>query len=225
MRELAILRPEPGASLTAQAARALGLQPILMPLFKIEAIVWTAPDPSSFDALLITSANAIRCGGPELRKLVALPVYAVGEATAGTTRGAGFKVASVGRGGIDVLLASIPPDLRLLHLCGADRRKPSSFTPSLTTLSVYRSAELPLPVNFTAIEGAVVAVHSPRAGERLAKLTDSSQLARDRTQIAALSAEAAQATGEGWLRVEAADEPNERALLALAARLCQNTER
>ena len=61
MRRLLVLRPEPGASATAGRARTLGLDPVLMPLFEIEPIAWTAPDPAGFDALLLTSANAVRC--------------------------------------------------------------------------------------------------------------------------------------------------------------------
>jgi uroporphyrinogen-III synthase len=222
MRRLAILRPEPGATATAQAARSLGLDPIVMPLFKVEATRWTAPDPGSLDGLLITSANAIRCGGGELDKLRRLPVFAVGEATAAAAEEAGFTIKAAGQGGVDALLASIPPTLRLLHLCGDRWREPRDASQTITRLPVYRSAELPLPANFRGLEGAVVAVHSPRAAERLAELTSEAGLARDRTIVAAISAEAAASAGGGWQLVEAAPEPNDRALLALAARLCHN---
>lgn len=222
MRPLAILRPEPGATATAEAARQLGLEPILMPLFRIEPVAWTAPDPARFDALLITSANTIRHGGETLRKLAMLPVYAVGEATAAAAREASFVVAMVGNGGVDALLGSIPPRLRLLHLSGAERRQPSVASRRIVQIPVYRSAELPLPDRFAAIEEAVIAVHSARAGARLAQLAPQAGIARSRATIAAISAEAAEAAGTGWERVEALDEPNGRALLALAARLCHN---
>lgn len=193
-----------------------------MPLFRIEPLGWTAPDPSGFDGLLITSANAFRCGGAELHKLKILSVHAVGEATAAEAREAGFTVQSIGQGGVGSLLASIPPELRLLHLCGADRREPRASLQEITPVPVYRAAELPLPGNFTAIEGAVVVVHSPRAAARLDELATQAELARNRTAIVAISAEAAAAAGNGWQQVEAAGEPNERALLALAVSLCQN---
>jgi uroporphyrinogen-III synthase len=64
----------------------------------------------------------------------------------------------------------------------------------------------------------VVAVHSPRAGKRLAELG----MDRSTVRIAAISPAAATAAGPGWERCEAADGPNEEALLALAARLCDN---
>jgi uroporphyrinogen-III synthase len=225
MRPLVILRPEPGASATADAARRLGLEPILIPLFQIEPVAWTAPDPSNFDGLLLTSANAVRAGGRELRKYLKLPVHAVGGATAAAARGEGFQVETVGSGGVESLLASLPPNLKLLHLGGADRREPKSPAQTISVVSVYRSTPLPLPENFRAVEGAVVAVHSPRAGARLAELARDSGLELKSTLIAAISAETATAVGGGWQQVEAASEPNERALLALAARLCQNPAR
>ena len=222
MKPLVILRPEPGASVSAVAAGRLGLEPIVIPLFRIEPIAWTAPDPSRFDGLLITSANALRAGGPELRKCLNLPVHALGEATASAARKGGFRVETVGNGGVDSLLVSLPPNLRLLHLCGSDRREPKAHPQIISVVPVYRSAELPLPENFRSIEGAVVAVHSPRAGTRLAEFVGKADLLRESISIAAISTEAAIAVGTGWQQVEAADEPNDQALLALAARLCQN---
>jgi uroporphyrinogen-III synthase len=222
MRPLVILRPEPGASATADAARHLGLKPIVIPLFRIEPIAWTAPDPSDFDGLLFSSANAVLAGGPALANYRDLPAYAVGEATAAAAREEGFRVETVGTGGIDALLDLLPPDLGLLHLCGADRRRPGDHPQTILTVPVYRSAELPLPDNFGTAEGAVLAVHSPRAGARLAELAVEAGLLRESTSIAAISAEAATAVGEGWQQVEAASERNDQALLALAARLCQN---
>ena len=82
MRPLVILRPEPGASATARAAAALGLDPLVIPLFVVEPVEWVAPDPAGFDALLLTSANAIRNGGAELERVRGLPAVCVGEGTA-----------------------------------------------------------------------------------------------------------------------------------------------
>ncbi|HZB69102.1 MAG TPA: uroporphyrinogen-III synthase, partial [Sphingomicrobium sp.] len=166
-----ILRPEPGASATAERVRAMGLEPVAMPLFKVEPVDWAVPDPGSFDALLLTSANAVRHSGEGLRSLRQLPVYAVGEATAAAAREAGFDVASSGEAGVERLLGSIPPDLRLLHLCGEQRIEPQA-SQAITAVPVYRSNALPMPDDFPLIEGQVAAVHTPRAGQRLAELAD-----------------------------------------------------
>src|SRR3954453_8450379 len=119
MRRVLVLRPEPGATATVEKARALGLRAAAIPLFTIEPVQWEAADAGSFDGLLLTSANAVTFGGEALHSLRALKVYAVGEATAEAARDAGFDIAASGDAGVDRLLGSIEPDLRLLHLCGA----------------------------------------------------------------------------------------------------------
>src|SRR3954454_22152380 len=118
MMRVLILRAEPGASATMQRARERGLDGIAMPLFEVEALDWQAPEPSGFDGLLLTSANAVLHGGEQLRSLRGLKVYAVGEATAEAAREAGFDVEATGKSGIDRLLGSIDADLNLLHPCG-----------------------------------------------------------------------------------------------------------
>lgn len=221
MRRLAIVRPEPAASATVERARAIGLDAFALPLFEVEAVAWTIPDTRAFDALLLTSANAVRHVGAGLDELRRLPAYAVGDATASAARDAGFDVAASGDGGIDQLLASAPADLRLLHVCGEHRIVPEAEQ-AITALPVYRSKELPAPDGLAAIAAQTVAIHSPRAGKRLAELADRSGIERRTVRIAAISDAAAAAAGDGWERSEAAAMPTEAALLALAARLCDN---
>jgi uroporphyrinogen-III synthase len=224
MRPLVILRPEPGASATAEAARKLGLQPVLMPVFAAEALEWEAPGSSAFDALLFTSANAIRHGGAGLRQLQALPAYCVGEATAAAARHEGFDVRAVGNGGVDALLRSLPGRQKLLHLCGAHWHEPRDERHSIHHLPVYASVELPRPPAMERLEGAVVALHSRRAAAAFSRLVGEAELKRKRIAIAAMSAATAEAAGEGWARVVCASEPTDAALLSLAAELCDNRE-
>lgn len=219
MRRLLVLRPEPRASVTVNRASACGLDAVAVPLFQIETIAWHAPPAVGFDGLLVTSANAIRCGGEELLKLRGLEVYAVGEATADAAREAGFSIASVGETGVDRLLGSIDAGLKLLHLCGEDRREPEAPRQEIKAIPVYRARELDRP-NLSAAAGAVALIHSPRAGRRLAALISE----RGSTSIAAISEAAAEAVGSGWAGVETADAPNDEALLALAARLCNKPD-
>jgi uroporphyrinogen-III synthase len=222
MKPLVILRPEPRASATAAAAVELGLQPIVMTLFAIEPIAWSAPDAAEFDGLLLTSANAVRHGGDQLEKLRGLPVYAVGNATAAAASDAGFTISFTGDGRIDDLLERIDPDLRLLHVGGEHRREPAAPRQSIVHVPVYRAAALPNVEGLERIAGAVVAVHSPRAAARVAELAAAAGIDVANTSIAAISPEAARAAGEGWERVQAAAEPTDTAILALASRLCQN---
>lgn len=220
MRPLVIVRPEPGASATAAAAERAGLRPLVMPLFEVEPVEWRAPGTSRFDGLLLTSANAVRSGGDELGRLRDLPAYCVGESTAAVAREAGFSVAAVGEGGIDALLALIPGGLRLLHLCGTDRRQPDAPKQTISAVPVYRAVELPPPSSLSQLAGAVVAVHSPRSAARLGSVADEAGLRRETIAIVAISGEAAAAAGVGWQSVSAAAEPADSALLALASSLC-----
>lgn len=222
MRPLVILRPEPGAYASARAASALGLAPLTIPLFSLQPVAWAAPDSGGFDGLLLTSANAVRHGGPELNALRGLPAYAVGAATAAEARDAGFTLAATGEAGVDDLLRGIEPGLKLLHLCGEHHREPEAARQSIVHLPVYRAGEQRDVAGLERIEGAVVAVHSPRAAARLAELAAAAPVDISATAIAAISADAALAAGSGWQCVEIAESPSDPALLALAARLCQN---
>lgn len=222
MRPLAILRPEPGSSATQGSARKLGIETIRMPLFAIEPIEWRVPSTASFDGLLLTSANAVRHGGDGIERLKGLKAHCVGETTASEARNAGFEIASIGNSNIEGLLEALPGALRLLHLCGVDRREPADPRQIIERIPVYRASELPPPANLERIEGAVAATHSPRAASRLSDLVRQAGLRRDRIAIAAISEASALAAGPGWERVEFAAEPTDAALLALAAALCNN---
>jgi uroporphyrinogen-III synthase len=215
MRRILVLRPEPGATATVGRARDLGLDAVAVPLFEVEPVRWTAPDGGRFDALLLTSANAVRHGGEGLQLYRHLPVYAVGEATARAAGEAGFTIAFVGDSNVDRLLDAIPPDLELLHLCGQHRKAPSGARQAITPVAVYRATEIPEPRLSGFAEG-VALIHSPRAGHRFAELAKD----RGKIAIAAISEAAAEAAGAGWAEVITASEPNDEALLALAARLC-----
>ena len=215
MRRLLVLRPEPGASATLDRARERGLDAVAVPLFEIESLAWDAPDAAGFDGLLLTSANAVRRAGEKLNEFRGLPVYAVGTATAEAARDAGFSIAATGSADVERLLASIEPGLRLLHLCGEDRRTVSNDCEQITAVGVYRAKPVQAP-ELGRLEAAVALIHSPRAGRRFAELVSD----RASIAIAAISPAAADAVGQGWEAVEAAPEPNDDALLALAARLC-----
>lgn len=215
MRRLLVLRPEPGASLTVERACKLGLDAFAVPLFEIEAVPWEVPEPALFDAILFTSANAVRNAGEGLQKLRGLAAYAVGESTAKAALEAGFEIAATGEAGVDRLLGSIRPELDLLHLCGEERREPDAPTQRITPVRVYRAKPLLSP-DLSGSEGTIALVHSPRSGARLGELVGN----RRSIAIAAISRASAQAVGHGWERVEYCAQPDDDALLALAARLC-----
>lgn len=219
MRKLLILRPEPGASETAARARALGLEPVVSPLFEVRPLAWTAPDPDRFDAVMVTSANALRHCGPGLDRFRRLPCWAVGERSAEAARDAGFGEVHAGPGDGAALAAEMARAgvRRAFHPCGRDRADAEAPGLKVAHLPVY-AAE---PAGRLAADphGAVALLHSPRAAARFAGLVPRG---RARVTLAAISEAAAAAAGPGWERVAVAARPREDALLALAAALCKN---
>ena len=218
--QILLLRPEPGASESAGRARALGLTPILAPLFTVRPLAWIPPDPAGFHALLLTSANALRHGGAGLARYRHLPVHAVGEATAAAAREAGFAEVRIGHAGVEKLLRDVPSGARLLHLCGREHIRPERH--GIHHLPVYASdaaEDLPPAAKAALSEGALVLLHSPRAARLFARLADEAGIPRNSVQIAALSEAVAQAAGTGWAGLDAAPAPDDGILLKLAARL------
>src|SRR3546814_7933926 len=59
---------------------------------------------AEFDAIMLTSANALLHGGPQLDRFKHLPAFAVGEATGEAAREAGFTVAAAGRSDVNALV-------------------------------------------------------------------------------------------------------------------------
>jgi uroporphyrinogen-III synthase len=219
MRRVVVLRPEPGASDTVRKARQRGLDAVPLSLFEVEPVAWDVPDISRFDALLLTSAQAVLHGGAGLDALKSLPVYAVGAATADAARDAGFDIATTGDGGVDELLGKTRPGVRLLHVCGEHRRAPATPLRAITPITVYRSRERPSR-DLSQAKGAVVLVHSPRAAALLRNMVAAANLNRASVAIAAISPSAAEAAGSGWKSIDVAERPSDDALLALAERLC-----
>jgi uroporphyrinogen-III synthase len=197
-RGIAVLRPEPGNRVTAAAIEARGRQAIRLPLFEARPLAWDVPDPDGFDALLLTSANAVRHAGTGLTRLLALPVYAVGEATAEMARRAGFAVVGVGAAGAEalVLQAGALGVRNALHLAGREHMLAAEGIVTMV-VTVYASDALPIATGMTAkLAGAVILVQSARAGARLAEIVAPAR--RGGIALVATSARAAAAAGEGW---------------------------
>ena len=224
MTPLLVIRPEPGCAASVAAARELGLEAECWPLFAVRPVDWEAPDPGGFDALLVGSANAFRHAGPLLERYAALPVHAVGEATAREARQAGFAVGTVGRGGLQAVLDSIPPGTRLLRLAGAERvplTAPQGVT--LAERVVYASEPLPMPSGLAARlhEPAVVALHSAEAARHFAAECDRLELDRGLIALATIGPRVSGAAGTGWRTLACPERPEEAALLETARDLCQ----
>jgi uroporphyrinogen-III synthase len=121
-----VLRPERAARRTAEALAARGHEAILAPVLAIEDLPSPVPE-GPFDAVLATSANGLRKlkARPEIARLSALPLVAVGDRTAEAGREAGFATVHIAEGDGGALVreacARFPASARFLHAAGADR--------------------------------------------------------------------------------------------------------
>lgn len=224
-----VLRPQPGATATAQALRAAGHDPLVTPLFVIEQVAWTPADPSAYDALLVGSANVFRHGGPALADLKDIPVYAVGGKTARMALDLGFKVRGQGQGGLAAMLPMLAADghLHILRLAGEDRVELPDSRLAIDTRIVYRSRALPMPDALRAAlaDHCVVLLHSARAAAHFAALVDEAGLDRGRISLALFAPALVDPAGEGWAAVRVAASTDDRALLDVADALCQHYPR
>lgn len=220
-RRIAVLRPEPGNAATCARLREVGCEPLSLPLFAIVPLAWSPSDPAAFDALVLTSANAVRMAGPALATYRGLPIIVVGDATARAARAAGLEVAAIGGSDAASLLERLRErgHTRALHLAGRDHL--------LTTgdgiaqiIPVYASEAIAIKEAATLLAGTLCLIHSPRAGARLA------QIAGDRTTIAiaVISANALAAAGTGWAATAIAASPDDPALIDTALALIDRDE-
>jgi uroporphyrinogen-III synthase len=223
---LLILRPRPGGVATVARAAALGWHSVATPLFTVSALPWSPPAAADFDAVMMTSANAARRGGAGLAGFRRLPLYAVGRATAEAARQAGFVDVRTGEGNADDLLARAAADGvgALLHLAGRERRHLSMSGIAIDQRVVYgadAADELPPAALAALADGAIVLLHSPRAAALFAELADAAGVSRATVRIAAISPAVLAAAGAGWAAGIAASSPDDDALLAAAARMCE----
>ncbi len=223
---LLVTRPEPGNSATIARAAALGLDACAMPLFAARAMPWTVPSVADFDALLLTSAQAVRLAGPQLPRLAALPVYAVGTATADAARAAGLTVAQTGSADAQSLLDAMTSEkiARILWLCGRER---SEFDPrgaALEPLACYAVDAVDPPPGWKECVAvpAVLLAHSARAAQRMSDLVGPR---RAHLALAAISPAVAAAAGDGWAELAIAAQPDDASMLALAHALCHKGEK
>lgn len=215
IRPALVLRPAPANERTVARLRAAGVDATGLPLFRTEPRDWHVPAPDEADALLLTSANALRHAGAGLSALAGLPVVAVGQATAAAARDAGLSVALIGTTGAAAVAAQAAPRFpRLLHLTGADH----VAVPGALTRIVYASVPVEVPpACVDAALDSVVLLHSARAARRFATLFG--DRARTRVRVAALSAAVSDAAGGGWAACAVATRPDDAALVERAVML------
>lgn len=222
---LVAIRPEPGLSATLARAQEMGLEVIGHPLSAAVPCIWSVPDHTDFDGLLVGSANVFRHGGGQLDQLRHLPVLAVGGATAHAARNAGFSVAIEGKGGLQQILDGLDDTPRHLLRLSGEAHVPLHIPDhvQLTETIMYRMQHIAIDQEISDIfrNGACVLLHSAGAAEHLGQEVDRLNIARGNIHLAALGPRIAAAAGTGWGKVQAAIRPEDGELLALARDMCQ----
>ncbi len=153
-----VTRPQPDNEATAAALRARGFAVLLAPMLRFEPVAFRDDPDTTYDAVIVTSANAIRAIQSQIEgsRLVKLPLFAVGEHTAEAARRAGFAKVLAARGDAaglrDVVLDSVKSRKlkkggTLLYLAGADLSRDLSGELSaagfhVVTQTTYRMAPL-----------------------------------------------------------------------------------
>lgn len=220
-----VTRAQPGAAHTAARLTERGLDPVVLPLIEIRALAPALPDLAAFDGLIFTSLNGVAAFtdlGPSAEAF-ALPVFAVGDATARSARAAGFAMVRSADGDVEALAEMIrqtAPGARLLHPAAlqpaGDLSGALEGAAEIHVLPVYEAVatDLAPPAAFD-----IVLIHSPRAARELAARLLAAE-ASGRMAVAISAAAAEPLTALGFSAVDTAQTPDETGLLdALKAAL------
>ncbi len=224
MKPLLVLRPQPGADETAARALSLGLVPSVIPLFEAQSTSWSIDPDTPYDAVFITSANALNFIDSQINFLKSLPALCVGEATAAAARRVGWTDVIAGDHGAASLadLAASLGHRHLLWLAGQPSMPVSHPDLIIDVKIIYQTVELPASKQITALGylPTVALVHSPRAAQCFARMINS----RNHIDLVAISEKAALAAGPGWASVHWPETPLDSAMLEIAAPLCRAGE-
>ncbi len=226
-----VTRPEADAGSLIEALRQRGATVLAQPMLRIDLKDTDAPDLEGVQALLFTSANGVRAFARAAAGR-ALPVFAVGDATAAAARDAGFAdVASAGGAVGDlaalVVARSEPSAGAMLHVAGsavagdlAGLLESEGFTVRRAVLySATPAVALDPAVRDALAAGDLDAVlfFSPRSAATFANVARAAGLAEAcaRVQMLALSRAVVEAADAiTWGGVTVAAEPTQTALLA-----------
>ena len=224
-----VTRPQPAAERTSERLAAMGFTAVELPLTQTVALpVRAGAIPAEFDAVAVTSENALLHAGDTLSSIREKPCFAVGARTAARARVCGFTTVIEGPGDAaalaDIVIGATKAQATILFLCG--RHRLDRLETALST-----SGRRPVPVetydtqdvSYSAEtlaeklgEGAFAAVllYSVRAAARCAELISNRQLSTDR--LICLSPRISKpVTALTGLRIEIAPASTEAAVLAL----------
>lgn len=230
-RRLSVLvtRPRQQSLVTARRLHAMGHRAIIDPLLVIRTIDAGPLDVGSTAAVVLTSSNGLR--GMDVR-LMQLPVFAVGQATAAAARRAGCAdVRSADGDGADLaklVARSLQPEAgEILHLAG-DEVRPGLAEALAAAGYAYRQRTVYAAAPASAlsgrtqrelVEGRIDAglFYSPRTAQTFASLVEAAGLGQALGTVTAICLSAAVAAplrGLAWADVQIAASRDQQALLA-----------
>lgn len=226
MKRVWITRAAPGAETTAERVRAMGLEPLIAPLIETAAVDGPPIDLAGIGALAFTSAAGAAAFAARSAER-ALPVFAVGGATARAARGLGFPDVVSADGDVTALARLIaargPIGGAVLHAAAAEPAGDlagdlSRLGVPARAVTVYETRDVAPPEAMAGELPALDAVllHSPRAARGLAAWV--AEHPAPRLAAVCLSEAVAAPLLQSMLRsISAAKRPEESALLAALA--------
>jgi uroporphyrinogen-III synthase len=224
-RAILITRPEPGAAESARAVAALGWEAVLAPALTLTALPFKPP--ANCQTIIITSRAAARALPP-----AALPVIAVGEASAAEARARGFVDVRAAAGDAQALAALIGATLKpeqgtlclavgegyALDLASALRAKGFRVLRRVV-YAAQPSAALPAEARQALRKGRIHAAlfTSPRSAQEAMRLLRDAGLEKAAQKIIAIALSpriAAHLAALPWQEIRTASRPDHAALLA-----------
>ena len=219
--KILVTRPEPGASATAARLVAMGHMPVLAPCLAINVLAPRLPEHPA--VLVITSGQAVPALPENLR---GLPVFCVGDATAGKLRAVGFGRVESAAGDADDLFRLITARrLPGLHVMAVGERQGLGLFRQLREagISVVRRKVYAARPLRTFPEGVAEALAEGEIGAALFYSAETAQAfirlkpgGTDSIEAFALSPKVATALhGLPWSAIRVALAPTEADLMAL----------
>ncbi len=235
-----VTRPEKEAQDYAQELRAAGFKALSAPMLSIKPIAFDFPNLDDYQALLFTSANAVRvfCDRAPRRDI---PVYVVGQYTASEAKDQGFENVVVSDEGGDALAALVDDHVKdrlakLLHVRGVHVARAIDELLvergyKVDILKVYEAQSvyaLPSDVLDAVRAGTVNAVtfFSKRTAENFINLARENDAVSDLQRIKALcisSSVLKYVQAVSWADTYKSEKPHRASMLALIKETCEQS--
>jgi uroporphyrinogen-III synthase len=196
-----VTRPRAAAAELAAALARRGIEAVVEPLIEIKTLDLPAPSLAGAQAVLCTSANGVRALAAAVAER-AVPVFAVGDATAARAREEGFRQVESAHGDVGELARLVrrrldPARGRLLHVAGtavagdlAGELRGIGFTVERAVMYEAQAATALDPATAAALtDGGIdlALFFSPRTAAIFARLAIAAGIAGRLGRVAALS--------------------------------------